>query len=311
MRHFFLLGVVIALGLWFVAPYALFAQDPLVTCDGPNCNFCSLVTTIDNVIDFLVILAVILSTIMLAIGGFKLVASKGNPGAMKDAKQYLINVCIGILIVMAAWTIVDILMKLLVSDTVTATYGPWHDIKGSMCGTMHAPGEAITDAIQIGVHDNEITEESEAYEVVSNPYGPPSTYGPRPTVAVDPTADGQFTYQTGIAAQRSHASAPLNNILNCMAGKLPASVGNISSISDSLIVNGAKTFAECAAGECQHARNSRHYGGATCTGKSYAVDFGDEQNVSTICQAANSCGVVNSCSVHNGNHVHLDLPLSC
>ncbi len=144
------------LGLWFAVPYVLYAQDPLVTCDGPNCNFCSLVTTVDNVIDFLIILAVILSTIMLAIGGFKLVASKGNPGAMKDAKQYLINVCIGILIVMAAWTIVDTLMKLLVNDTVSATYGPWHDIKGSMCGTMFAPGEAITDAIQIGTHTNAV-----------------------------------------------------------------------------------------------------------------------------------------------------------
>lgn len=282
---------------------------PLVACSGTDCDLCTLVDTIDNVIDFLVRMSVILATLLLAIAGFKLVFSRGNPSALAKAKEYLINICIGVLIMLAGWTLVDTLMKLLISNQTAAQYGPWNQIDAKYCGSMRAAGTPDEQLPDIKMHENEI--EMDEPQTPVNPYGGQSTYGPRPVVPADPTADGQFTYQSGISAQRAHASASLNNMLNCMANKLPASVGQISSISDSSIVNGSKTFAECVKGGCAHVAGSRHYGGTACTGKSYAVDFGDQQNVATLCKAANSCGAVNSCSVHNGNHVHLDLPLSC
>jgi hypothetical protein len=127
----------------------------------------------------------------------------------------------------------------------------------------------------------------------------------------DPGADGVFSYQPGIAAQAPHASDKLNDMLSCMANKVPAAVGVISSISDSLIVSGTKTWAQCRLNprSCAHVPTSYHYGnGGRCGDKSYAVDFGDEENAAVLCAAANACGPIRNCSVHNGNHVHLEIP---
>lgn len=126
--------------------------------------------------------------------------------------------------------------------------------------------------------------------------------------SADPTADGSLTYNSGIQAQLAHASAPLQAVLNCIANTVPGNVGRVSSISDSMLVSGSKTWAQCLAGQCQHAANSCHYGGTSCAGKSYAVDFGDQQNNNIICSAARACGAqIADCSVHNGNHTHLSL----
>jgi len=118
--------------------------------------------------------------------------------------------------------------------------------------------------------------------------------------------DGKLSYQDGIEAQRIHASPELENFLNCMAEKLPGNVGEVSSISDSYIVEGKKTWEECARGECQHRAGSLHYGGTKCVGKSYAVDFGDEKNYSFISAAAFECDR-GARTLFEGNHVHISI----
>lgn len=308
MRFLTLLTLILAF-LWLPAT----ASAQILACTGVDCNFCSLVTTIDNIIDFVIQLAVVLATIMLAITGFKMVASKGNPGAMQAAKDLLMNICIGVLLILAAWTLVDTLMKLLVSDQIVAQYGPWYDIDGSRCGSMLAPGNVNTTFETPGVSENLVNLDREGDGTVAitvvNQYGPGGTFGLEggETAPVAGDADGSFTFDAGIQAQMAHASPALRNTLNCMARRLPANVGRVSSISDSRIVSGSNTFAGCVQGGCAHTSGSRHYGGYSYTGSSYAVDFGDEENVGTLCTAANACGNVHSCSVHNGNHVHMQL----
>ncbi len=143
---------------------------------------------------------------------------------------------------------------------------------------------------------------------VQTPGGSATTPAGTP-VSPSATADGSFDYNSGIAAQTSHASPALSSMLSCIASTVPGNVGRVSSISDNLIVTGARTFASCSTGGCAHTAGSKHYGGrGACVGSSYAVDFGDEENVSTICAAASGCGAVSSCSIHNGNHVHLSIP---
>lgn len=127
----------------------------------------------------------------------------------------------------------------------------------------------------------------------------------------DPNSDGKFEYQTeNDRAQAAHASARLNSLLSCMATKVPAGVGQISDISDQRLVPPAsKTFAQCVQGGCGHAAGSCHYGGRGCTGQSYAVDFGDEQNMAVLSAAAKACGAdfVNP----EGNHLHLSVGKAC
>jgi len=138
---------------------------------------------------------------------------------------------------------------------------------------------------------------------------------------VEPTPAGcpqGYQFDSGISKQCPDMSQPLSNLLNCMRQKLPNNVGRISSISDSRLASscrwGACTSAEC----CSHSvpcntcgtrgSISCHYGGAGCSSqkKSYAVDFGDEENYSAISQAARDCDP-NSYVLFEGNHVHVSV----
>ena len=127
----------------------------------------------------------------------------------------------------------------------------------------------------------------------------------------DGTADGQFTYQAGIDAQVGQASAPLTSLMSCMATTVPGNVGQVSSISDSQIINGSQTFQSCAAGGkaagCAHEAGSCHYGGTKCVGQSYAVDFGDEQNAAALTAAASTCSNGQAFTNFEGNHLHVSI----
>ncbi len=130
------------------------AAQQLVTCNGPDCTFCSVIMLVNNITDFVVLIAVVIATIMLVIAGFKLVASKGNPGAMTAAKELLINITIGILLVMAAWTLVDTIMKLMVSEDISNRFGPWYQPRGEMCGMINPVGTIVNREITLGRYES-------------------------------------------------------------------------------------------------------------------------------------------------------------
>ncbi|MDQ1283824.1 MAG: hypothetical protein QG620_172 [Patescibacteria group bacterium] len=119
------------------------------------------------------------------------------------------------------------------------------------------------------------------------------------------TPDG-YTYDPGIEQQKSDASNELNQMLSCMQDKLPTEAKRISSISDSAGM--ARCTTNWQRPPCAHAKTSCHYGGTTCAGKSYAVDFANEQYSSQISAAAGQCnGRVNP----EGNHIHVSVQTNC
>ncbi|MBP9710876.1 MAG: hypothetical protein KBD50_01275 [Candidatus Pacebacteria bacterium] len=132
------------------------------------------------------------------------------------------------------------------------------------------------------------------------PANPGTPVSPGPFVPVQ--ADYTFTFNSGINKQTPHASLKLTSMLNCMSKIVPGNVGRISSISDSMIVNGTRTWAQCKAGQCQHVTNSYHYGGSKCGNQSYAVDFGDEENYLSLLQAAQQC---DGRATKESDHVHV------
>jgi hypothetical protein len=86
----------------------------LVPCGGtgePTCNTCHVVALADNVIGFLVQMLSVLAVIVMVYAGFKMVTSGGDEGAWSEGKKAFTNVVIGIIIVLAAWLIVDTLLK--------------------------------------------------------------------------------------------------------------------------------------------------------------------------------------------------------
>jgi hypothetical protein len=243
-----------------------------------GCEFVDLMQMVQNIINASVYLATFALVLLFAYVGFLYVTSPTNPSSRAQAKSMAISGIVGFVVVLGAFLIVSTVMNTF-SDK--DQYGNWNSFFGI---TRGHPEQCTSTDININTGGG-------GGVVVT----PPGTGGTVPP-------DQAFTYQPGIRQQEAHASGRLLAFLGCMLPKIPGNVGEISSISDSLIVNGTKTFAQCAAGECQHVRNSLHYGGTTHVGQSYAVDFGDEQNASILMSAARECGA--TYVANEGNHVH-------
>lgn len=82
----------------------------LVPCNGPDCDINDVVDMANRVINFLLQLLMILGTIALVAVGFGLVISGGNSEAWTKAKNRFTNVVFGLILVLAAWLIVDTIM---------------------------------------------------------------------------------------------------------------------------------------------------------------------------------------------------------
>jgi len=116
--------------LFFLIPQSAAAQ--LVTCAGPDCNFCTATQMVDGLIGWLIGILVLVAVLLLCVAGFKLVTSAGNSSAVGEAKQMLVNVIVGFVIILAAWTIVDTLIKTLAGGDL----GVWNPVA---CGEMFEP----------------------------------------------------------------------------------------------------------------------------------------------------------------------------
>ncbi len=99
------------------APFFASARTiiPCETVENPgHCNFDSLMTLINNVIDFLLKdMAVPLAAIAFAYGGFLLISSGGSSEAKTKAKHVLISVVTGFIIALASWVIVKFILYML------------------------------------------------------------------------------------------------------------------------------------------------------------------------------------------------------
>lgn len=282
---------------------------PITTAPSYGC----VLATVQNGINFGISLGIIAATLALVYAGFVWMTSGGNPEARNKGKDMLLNVLIGLVILLSAWLVVDFVMKTLYNPDITTSdgkkFGPWNSIlqgkANDQCIVAKKPSP-ISGGLGLG---KGLTTELAGTGNQLSPVPPPTAGGITGTT---------FTYDLGISAQRKDASPALSQLLNCMAGKLPSGVGRISSISDSAITSGSKTFAQCAAGQCQHSANSCHYGGKSCIGQSYAVDFGDGDpqsptNLAALRSAASACGANWMTDNEDGKrtHLHVSVGASC
>ena len=97
----------------------VFAQDTggLVTCSGPDCNFCTFIDMVERVGNFIVGLLIIVSVMWLAWTGIEMAyLASGGSDAHQILKERMVNIVIGFVLIIAAWTIIDTVLKALVSD---------------------------------------------------------------------------------------------------------------------------------------------------------------------------------------------------
>lgn len=148
-------------GFIFLVPVIVLAQ--LVPCDGVRggalevCQACHLVTLAQNIVNWLIAIAVFIAVLMFSYAGFLMVTAAGNTGQVDRARTIFKDVAIGFIILLAAWLIVDTVMKTLYNGSVLdestkANFGVWNEIKcvpqpvGTGAGTGVGAGGAVVPA---------------------------------------------------------------------------------------------------------------------------------------------------------------------
>jgi Type IV secretion system pilin len=77
------------------------------------CTFQSLVTLAQNLINFLIYLSIPLAAVSFVWAGFKIMTAAGNVSQVKQGKDIFVKVAIGLIFVLAAWLIVNVILTAL------------------------------------------------------------------------------------------------------------------------------------------------------------------------------------------------------
>lgn len=80
-------------------------------CTGDECGFADLISLIENVIKYALIIAIPISAIVFAIGGFKILTARDNASARSEAKTMMGKVALGLVIMLAAGLIVNTIIS--------------------------------------------------------------------------------------------------------------------------------------------------------------------------------------------------------
>jgi len=88
--------------------------DPSGTNDDPcipDCNMDQLLFMGENIVNFLINAAFIITVLFLLVGAFKLIISQGAPEAISSAKKNMTSAVLGLVIVLVAWAVLNTLIN--------------------------------------------------------------------------------------------------------------------------------------------------------------------------------------------------------
>jgi hypothetical protein len=108
-----------------LAPY----PAGLVPCSGPDCQACHLIAMTQGIITWFIGIMSALIALIFIIGGLKMVTSGGSGEAISSAKSMMTNAIIGLVIMLAAWLIVDTIFKLFINTGADPKLGVWNTIE--------------------------------------------------------------------------------------------------------------------------------------------------------------------------------------
>ncbi len=92
----------------------------LVPCNGPDCDFSSLATLVNNIINWFLGISVSVAAITFAIAGGEMLFNPGNTVKIEEALGMFKKTIIGILIVLCAWLIIHTVIAALVNSSTGA-----------------------------------------------------------------------------------------------------------------------------------------------------------------------------------------------
>lgn len=125
--------ILLVLAIVALSPVIVLAQGiPTIVpenCRGSaatTCKICDIAQLAQNTINAGIYIAVFLSAILFAYAGWKYITAGGDPGQAGDAKKIFWTVGVGLVLILGAWLVVDVIMKMLVNES--AIFGPWNEI---------------------------------------------------------------------------------------------------------------------------------------------------------------------------------------
>lgn len=80
-------------------------------CEGTECEFSHIMETIKYLVDFAVGIALTFSVVIIAYAGWMYMSSGDNPGQRAFANKMLLSVVKGIVLVLGAWLIVNLILR--------------------------------------------------------------------------------------------------------------------------------------------------------------------------------------------------------
>jgi len=85
-------------------------------CTGNACGWVELITLINGLIQYLIVLSTFFILAVFVYAGYKITTARGNPTAISDARKMLITSVLGFVLVLTAWLIVATVLKLTVNQ---------------------------------------------------------------------------------------------------------------------------------------------------------------------------------------------------
>jgi divalent metal cation (Fe/Co/Zn/Cd) transporter len=134
MRRYHVLALALAIGL-LMPTFALALNLPgqIVTCSGATdaagmhaCTCQDLIKTAQNVLYTGIYVAVFMSAVLFAWAGWKLLTGKstGTSADIESGKKILWNVIVGLVIILAAWLVVNTLFTALTNSRGIGSFCP-------------------------------------------------------------------------------------------------------------------------------------------------------------------------------------------
>ena len=119
-KKIFLFLFVLTIFIPVISPVFAASTNPLIPCDGPDCNFGSLILLAKGVASKLFILGLALAPIIFAYAGFLMLTSQDSPAKRTTAKKIFWNVALGLVVMMCAWVFVNLILTALLCGNITS-----------------------------------------------------------------------------------------------------------------------------------------------------------------------------------------------
>jgi hypothetical protein len=184
-----------------------------VPCSGADCSPCDLVVMFNTILKWVMLMVFLIFAIIAVKAGINMVV-KGTPSELSAAKKSFVNAFIGLFIILAAWLMVDTLLRGVIgkdkvlTDGVIEGYGPWSKVS---CATQVKP--IIDEGFYKG-------------DAVYVPGNPMSTYtGPAYTGGPLPLCTNQYCSVSALKAAGFNDSQA--RVMSCIA--MTESSGNPST----------------------------------------------------------------------------------